>query len=76
MSKTTFPGFSPKLVKFLRELDTNNNRAWFEDNKQRYVSEVREPALDFIEAMGVALRKVAPHLRARQSCPLLFCAPQ
>jgi uncharacterized protein (TIGR02453 family) len=50
--------------KFLDELAANNNRTWFEANKPRYESLVREPALEFISAMGPALEKFAPHSRA------------
>ena len=63
-SSPAFAGFSPKLVAFLRELDANNDRDWFQRNKARYESEVREPALDFIAAMGASLKRCAPHLEA------------
>ncbi|MCX7176379.1 MAG: DUF2461 domain-containing protein [Proteobacteria bacterium] len=56
--------FTKATFKFLDELNTNNNRAWFEANKPRYESLVREPALEFIEAMGPVLEKFAPHFRA------------
>jgi uncharacterized protein (TIGR02453 family) len=49
---------------FLGELAANNNRAWFEVNKPRYESLVREPALEFIEAMEPALKSFAPNFRA------------
>ncbi len=56
--------FSKATFDFLDELSTHNNKAWFESNKLRYEAVVREPALDFIEAMGPALEKFAPHFRA------------
>jgi uncharacterized protein (TIGR02453 family) len=56
--------FTKATFKFLDELAANNNRGWFEANKPRYESLVREPALDFIEAMEPALRKFAPNFRA------------
>ena len=40
--------FGAGLMRFLRELDANNNRDWFQENKERYEREVREPALEFI----------------------------
>jgi uncharacterized protein (TIGR02453 family) len=49
-------------MKFLRELDRNNDRAWFEKNKQRYEDEVREPALEFIRAMSPQIERISPHL--------------
>jgi len=56
--------FTKATFKFLDELAANNNRAWFEENKPRYEALVREPALDFIEAMDPSLRKFAPNFRA------------
>jgi uncharacterized protein (TIGR02453 family) len=56
--------FSRNTFKFLAELETNNNRVWFEENKPRYEALVREPALDFIHAMAPSLKKFAPHFRA------------
>ncbi len=56
--------FTKATLKFLDELATNNNRTWFEENKPRYEALVREPALDFIEAMDPLLAKFAPKFRA------------
>ncbi|MBI5430479.1 MAG: DUF2461 domain-containing protein [Nitrosomonadales bacterium] len=56
--------FTQATLKFLDELENNNNRAWFEDNKPRYESLVREPALEFIGAMDPVLKTFAPHFRA------------
>ena len=56
--------FSKASFKFLAELAAHNDRAWFAANKPRYESLVREPALDFIAAMGPALDVFAPHFRA------------
>ncbi len=56
--------FTKATFKFLDELAANNNRAWFEANKPRYESLVREPALEFIEAMAPALERFAPSFRA------------
>lgn len=56
--------FSKATFSFLDELADNNNRAWFEENKSRYEALVREPALDFIEAMEPVLKSCAPNFRA------------
>jgi uncharacterized protein (TIGR02453 family) len=56
--------FTKATFDFLGKLSANNNRAWFEANKPRYESLVREPALDFIEAMQPALKIFAPNFRA------------
>ncbi|ADE12376.1 DUF2461 domain-containing protein [Sideroxydans lithotrophicus] len=56
--------FTKATFKFLDELAANNDRAWFEANKPRYEALVREPALDFIEAMEPVLKTFAPNFRA------------
>lgn len=56
--------FSRKTIKFLKDLSVNNNRDWFNENKQRYEDEVRTPALEFIESMAPALQKVSPYFDA------------
>jgi uncharacterized protein (TIGR02453 family) len=56
--------FTPALFEFLYELRVNNNRDWFLENKQRYVSEVRDPALRFIGDVGPALQRISPHVLA------------
>jgi len=56
--------FSEGTFTFLRELGANNNRDWFNANKARYESEVREPALALIRAMAPELKRFAPHFVA------------
>ena len=56
--------FGPGLLKFLRELQENNKKPWFEQNKSRYEEQVREPALNFIRAMAPHVHKLSPHLLA------------
>ena len=60
----TSPYFSKDTIKFLNELAANNNRSWFNDNKQRYEDVVRSPSLAFIEDIGKELPKLSPHFRA------------
>jgi uncharacterized protein (TIGR02453 family) len=56
------PSFSSDLFAFLRELAANNDREWFAANKARYVAEVQEPALAFVEDVGLRLPEVSRHL--------------
>lgn len=56
--------FGRDLLQFLKELDRNNNRAWFDANRQRYEDSVREPALEFIRTMAPGLKKISPYLIA------------
>ncbi len=59
-SQSTFNGFSPRALKFLAGLAKNNSKEWFDAHRDEYELEVVAPALLFIEAMGLALRKIAP----------------
>ena len=56
--------FTPDLFKFLSDLADNNERDWFQANKGRYESSVKEPALDFIEEFTEPLGKISPHFEA------------
>lgn len=56
--------FSPATFSFLGDLEANNNREWFQDNKNRYESDVRGPALAFITDFGPRLEKVSKHFVA------------
>ena len=58
------PSFSPELFAFLRELAQNNDREWFTTNKARYVAQIQEPALAFIEDVGLRLPEVSRHFVA------------
>jgi uncharacterized protein (TIGR02453 family) len=58
------PSFSPELFAFLRDLADNNDREWFAANKPRYVAEVQEPALAFVEDVGLRLPDVSRHFVA------------
>lgn len=53
--------FTPAVFGFLRELAENNDKAWWQANKQRYRETIREPALDFIADFGARLEKISPH---------------
>ncbi len=59
-----FDGFPRAAVKFYRELEKNNNRRWFEENKHVYKESVLAPAQDLVLAMGERLRKLSPNVMA------------
>ena len=59
-----FTGFPPGTLRFLRELERNNDREWFAVNKPRYEALVCEPALDFIATMGPRLLRISDHFVA------------
>ena len=56
--------FTPALFAFLRELEANNEKTWWEQNKERYRTVVQGPALDFITDFGARLAKISPHFVA------------
>jgi uncharacterized protein (TIGR02453 family) len=56
-----FTGFSPALFGFLGQLSANNERDWFQANKQSYEDDVREPARAFIRSMGPRLEDITDH---------------
>ena len=58
------PYVTRDLFRFFGELRRHNNREWFNENKDRYLSEVRDPLLGFIAAIGPGLRAISPHLSA------------
>ena len=61
---SAFPGFPQGALPFLEELSANNNRDWFAENKDRYEELVRNPALDFIGAMGPYLERLSKRFEA------------
>lgn len=56
--------FTPALFGFLRELAANNDRGWFEANRERYRAEVRDPMLDFIADFAPHLAAISPQFVA------------
>ena len=64
-SKNAFRGYPENALSFLKEIERNNNRPWFQENKGRYEDLIRTPSLDFIEAMGTRIeKKLSPHFLA------------
>ena len=59
MVTTTHIG--PGIFDFFRDLAENNNRDWFNVNKSRYESEVKEPLLQFIRDFESRLHAITSH---------------
>lgn len=59
----TFNGFS-QTIQFLKNLEANNNREWFQANKQSYQDDYLAPAQTFIEELGSQLKSVFPRINA------------
>lgn len=56
--------FTKGVFDFLKELEANNEKTWWEDNKDRYIAVIREPALEFINDFEVRLKTISPHFVA------------
>jgi uncharacterized protein (TIGR02453 family) len=56
--------FTNGLFTFLKDLKRHNDRAWFAENKERYVEAVQQPALQFVRAFAPSLAKISPQFVA------------
>jgi uncharacterized protein (TIGR02453 family) len=56
--------FTRDLFQFLRELKQNNNRDWFQRNKDRYETSVRDPVLRFVVDIGPRIKRLSPYFVA------------
>lgn len=59
-SDTVFSGFTKETVRFYTALRKNNDRDWFEANRETYERHVMAPAKLFVTAMGERLRSIVP----------------
>jgi uncharacterized protein (TIGR02453 family) len=58
------PYFRPEALKFLRGLEKNNDRDWFNERKAIYEAELKEPMLAIIRKINDAMLEFAPnHVR-------------
>jgi uncharacterized protein (TIGR02453 family) len=64
MPDTAIPA---SAFRFLRALARNNDRVWFNTNKDRYLAELRDPLLRFIAAFAPKLAKIHRDLVADPS---------
>jgi uncharacterized protein (TIGR02453 family) len=58
--KSTFPGFSPDALSFLRALKRNNRRDWFQPRKEKYEALIKLPMLELINALNTEFERFAP----------------
>lgn len=56
--------FQPELFAFLAELKENNTKEWFQENKDRYRSDVQEPLIGFISAVAEPLSTISSNFIA------------
>ncbi len=56
--------FPENTLTFLKKLSRNNNREWFEENRELFNSSFLEPAVQFVAEMGEKLSSVRPSVIA------------
>lgn len=54
--------FPEITIRFLKHLSENNNREWFEANRDRFNSEFLEPAIQLVFDLGEKLIEISPDL--------------
>lgn len=54
----------PDLFDFLRDLKANNKREWFQENKDRYEKDVKDPLLTFIAAFAERAPEISTSIMA------------
>ena len=55
-----FDGFSKKGIEFLKKLEVNNTKTWFENHKSIWEEEILLPNKNFIQDMGETLQILVP----------------
>ena len=60
-----FDGFKIDGLKFLDEIEENNNKVWFENNRHRWEKLILEPNKAYVEEMGEHLIALAPFIKAQ-----------
>ena len=58
--KSTFPGFPPEGIDFLRDLKLNNDREWFNPRKALFDDKVRQPMVRLVTAIHREMARFAP----------------
>jgi uncharacterized protein (TIGR02453 family) len=55
-------GVPRDVFTFLAELRRHNSREWFNENKDRYLAEVRDPMVEFIASLAPGLARISRHI--------------
>lgn len=59
-----FEGFPKATLTFLRKVEKNNSRKWFDANRDEYEAKVLEPSREFVKALGHRLDRFDPAIEA------------
>jgi uncharacterized protein (TIGR02453 family) len=60
----SFKGFSKQTIKFFKDLENNNTRQWFENNRGVFEEHVMNPAQEYVMRMGALLKPMCPKITA------------
>ncbi|MDR1484130.1 MAG: DUF2461 domain-containing protein [Planctomycetaceae bacterium] len=60
IAKSSFDGFPQSGIKFFHDLNRNNNREWFSDNRERYIRFVSEPMKQLVNSISPMLLGLDP----------------
>ncbi len=61
MKKST--GFPEVTLRYLTQLSKNNNKEWYEANRDKFTTEFLEPAMQFTIELGERLSVISPELQ-------------
>jgi uncharacterized protein (TIGR02453 family) len=61
----TFDGFKKEGIKFLEQLELNNTKVWFENNRHIWEEHILRPNVAFVEEMGETLEILVPTIKAK-----------
>lgn len=64
--------FDPDFIQFFKDLAPNNNKDWFDENRKRYESIVREPFKSFVDHMIVEMGNINPKLKDLENKHCIF----
>lgn len=59
-----FKGFHQETLDFLADLRDNNNKQWFDENRDRYEKFIMEPSRAFVISMGELLHEISEEMNA------------
>jgi uncharacterized protein (TIGR02453 family) len=65
MKKNSFNGFTHETLNFFNEINLNNNRIWFEENRERYKAIVHSPFIELGNALMEPMGKIDPGFELR-----------
>ena len=61
----TFNGFKKEAIEFLIDLEMNNTKVWFENNRHIWEKNILKPNVAFVEEMGETLEMLVPMINAK-----------